>query len=157
MNGERFNEPRVEGGWQGEAKGTLLKDGHDTQVVVLLDANLSALDLYARRLSDLVIANVTESLVAPAPATFLVLSESLGGLPVPLAFQRVSVCIDLDRVYEFRAEDTFGSTALDLSETSAPVSKLWNVARRRLEAEVGKLAPEDQALALSVLLSEEGS
>jgi hypothetical protein len=128
------------------------------EVVVLFDANLSALDIYGRPLTDLAISNIAQSPAAPMPATFMVLSEGLGALPVPRTFEQLSVEIDLERRYEFRDAAYFEGVTLESdAETEYPsLSRLWKLGVRRLSEEINKMQPEDRALALSVLLAEQG-
>ncbi|MGH8777455.1 hypothetical protein [Paraburkholderia sp.] len=129
------------------------------EVVVLFDANLSALDIYGRSLTDLAITNIARSATVPMPATFMVLSEGLGALPVPRTFEQLSVEIDLERRYEFRDAAYFeGMTLESGAEAEHPsLSRLWELGARRLSEEIDKLQPEDRALALSVLLAEQGA
>lgn len=126
------------------------------EVVVLFDANLSALDIYGRPLTDLAISNIAQSPAASMPATFIVLSDGLGALPVPRTFEQLSVEIDLERRYEFRDATYFeGMTLESGAETEYPsLSRLWEIGARRLSDEIDKLQAEDRALALSVLLAE---
>jgi len=64
------------------------------EVLTILDANLSALDIYAKSLSDLAIERISKSVAGQFPAIFLVLSDSVGALPLPRTFERVSILLD---------------------------------------------------------------
>ena len=124
-------------------------------VIVLFDANLSALDIYGRPLTDLAIANIAQSVNSAFPITFLVLSEGVGALPVPRTFEQLSVAIDLERRYEFQATSHFEGMALETGAEAEhrSMSRLWECGARRLAEEIDKLPGEDRALALSVLLA----
>jgi hypothetical protein len=122
-------------------------------VVALLDANLSALDIYARPLSDLVLAQLSTFGHGQPLSIFLTLSDSVGALPLPKTFERVAVLIDLDTRYRFL-------TVADLDELMATATnpedgtlyvQLWRPAAERLRREIESLEPEERALVLSVL------
>ena len=135
---------------------TLLGSSSAPEAIVLFDANLSALDIYGRSLTDLAIANIVQSVTSPLPATFLVLSEGLGALPIPRTFEQLSVDVDLERRYEFRAASHFEGMTLEtgVEAEHRSLSRLWELGARRLVAEIDKLPSDDKALALSVLLAE---
>jgi hypothetical protein len=59
--------------------------------VALLDANLSALDIYARPLSDLVLARLAEATSDPQPSIFLGLADGVAALRPPES-NRVEAC-----------------------------------------------------------------
>lgn len=139
-----------------EALRTVLGRSPAPEIVVLFDANLSALDIYGRPLTDLAIANIAQSASSKFPAMFLVISEGLGALPIPRAFEQLSVDIDLERRYEFRDASHFEEMTLETGAEAEhrSLSRLWELGARRLTAEIDKLLPEDRALALSVLLAD---
>jgi hypothetical protein len=123
-------------------------------VLALLDANLSALDIYARPLSDLVLARLAESNIKPQLAIFLALADGVGALPLPKTFERISVLIDLDKRYGFRGESELDEL---MSEATNPddgilYKSIWRPAADRLCMQIKKLEPEQQALVLSVLM-----
>jgi len=136
---------------------SLLEQSSTQEALVLLDANLSALDIYGRPLTDLAIGNIAETATSTFPATFLVLSEGLGALPVPRSFEQLSIEIDMDRRYEFQEAAAFDDITLQAGPDAEyrSLSHLWEPGARRLILEIGKLSREDRFLALSVLLSAE--
>ncbi|MHB8389427.1 MAG: hypothetical protein ACYDBH_07585 [Acidobacteriaceae bacterium] len=124
--------------------------------LALLDANLSALDIYARPLSDLVLARLAESIAKLPLAIFLALADGVGALPLPKTFERISVLIDLDKRYVFRGESDMDEL---ISEAISPddgilYARLWWPAADRLRVQIGELEPEQRALVLSVLMSK---
>lgn len=123
------------------------------EVLVALDANLSALDIYARPLTDIAIGAIAGTSEHSSPATFLVLSEGLGALPVPRTFERLCVLLDFDRRYEFRATLPGGDIHIDARpiEELESLTQLWELGARRLAVEVDKLPVEDQGLVLAIL------
>jgi len=122
-------------------------------VVAVLDANLSALDIYARPLSDLVLARVAESTAEDRVAIFLALADGVGALPLPQTFERVSVLIDLDERYTFRGvSDMEGlMSAVVNPDDGALYTRLWRPAADRVRMQIEGLEPEERALVLSVL------
>lgn len=127
---------------------------HD--VLALLDANLSALDIYARPISDLVLSRLTLDDSEPKPAILLALTDGVGSLPLPKTFDSVSVSMNLDTRYIFRSvadlEDMM-SMATD-PEESTPYARLWRPAADRLQMQVEELEPEERALVLSILTTQ---
>ncbi len=122
-------------------------------VLAILDANLSALDIYARPLSDLVFAQLSNSGAPPRLAIFLALSDSVGALPLPRTFERVSVVLDLDARYRFQGVtdlDELMSTTLNPEDGTLYV-RLWRPAVDRLRVQIAELEPERRALVLSLL------
>ena len=122
-------------------------------VLAILDANLSALDIYARSLLDLVFAQLSTFGTRQPLPIFLALSDSVGALPLPKTFERLSLLLDLDARYSFR-----GVTDLDelMSTTINPddgtlYARLWRPAADRLRVQITELEPETRALVLSIL------
>jgi hypothetical protein len=125
-------------------------------VLALLDANLSALDIYARPLSDLVLAQLSTSGHWQRLSIFLTLSDSVGALPLPKTFERVAMLIDLDTHYRFQTVadlDELISTATN-PEDGTLRKRLWPPAADRLRIQIEELEPETRALVLSVLAAE---
>jgi hypothetical protein len=122
-------------------------------LVALLDANLSALDIYARSLADLVIARLAEPTAAQAVTIFLSLADGVGALPLPSTFERISVLIDLDARYVFRSvldADDLMAEAVD-PEDGTLYARLWRPAADSLRTQIEALEPEQRTLVLSVL------
>jgi hypothetical protein len=121
------------------------------QIVAVLDANLSALDIYARPIADAVISTVTNG-QAPTTSFLFALTESVGQLPMPKSFERLSVSIDLEAKYEFGNSD-IGNL---IQQAFDPVdgvlqARIWTPAVERLRAELVRMDAETQALVLAVL------
>lgn len=124
--------------------------------LALLDANLSALDIYARPLSDLVFTRLAESAIGHEPAVLLALADGVGALPLPRTFERISVSVDLDTRYVFRGVSDLEDL---MSEVAGPddgtmYARLWRPAADRLRTQIDQFEPEEQALILSVLASQ---
>lgn len=127
------------------------EDASRPNVIALLDSNLSALDIYARPLLDLVLARIGQG--DARPAVLFSINGGVGSLPVPRGFERLSVVIDLDARGDFletSALDDLTSRVLDSSGGSL-YQDLWRPAADRFGLEIRRLEPERQALVLSVL------
>ncbi len=127
---------------------------HD--VLALLDANLSALDIYARPISDLVLSRLTRPDSEPKPAILLALTEGVGSLPLPKTFESISASMNLDTRYIFRSASDLGemmSMAND-PEENTPYACLLRPAADRLQMQIEKLEPETRALVLSILITQ---
>ena len=123
-------------------------------LVALLDANLSALDIYARSLADLVLARLAKGSSEHPLTIFLSLADGVGALPLPRTFERVCVLIDLDERYIFRSAsdaDELMAEAVNL-EDGTLYAHLWRPAADRLRAQIDELEPEQRTLVLSVLV-----
>jgi hypothetical protein len=121
--------------------------------LAILDANLSALDIYARSLSDSVLAQLSKSGTWQPLSIFLALSESVGALPLPKTFERVSVLLDLDARYSFHGVadlDELMSTTINPDDGTL-YARLWRPAVDRLRVQIAELEPETRALVLSIL------
>jgi len=121
-------------------------------VLAVLDANLSALDVYARPLSDLVFSRLA-GIDHWQPFILLALADGVAALPLPKTFEQVSVLLDLDARYAFHNVsdlDDLMSMATD-PENGTFYGRLWRPAADRLRTQIGGLDPETQALVLSVL------
>lgn len=122
-------------------------------VVTLLDANLSALDIYAKSLSDLVLARVAEPTASLQPSIFLTLTDGIAALPLPRTFERISINIDLDAHCVFRSAAEVDDLMSDMFNPDDGVfyQSMWRPAVDRLRVQISELEPERQALVLSVL------
>lgn len=101
------------------------EDASRPNVIALLDSNLSALDIYARPVLDLVLARIGQG--DARPAVLFSINDGVGSLPVPRGFERLSVVIDLDARGDFletSALDDLTSRALDSSGGSL-YQDLW--------------------------------
>lgn len=126
------------------------------EVLTIFDANLSALDIYAKSLSDLVIERISKPQAGQSPAIFLVLSDSVGALPLPRTFERVSVLLDLDAHYVFCENDNVEDSMSELFDTDEGIlyQCMWRPAAEQLKKQINELEPERQALVLSILNSK---
>jgi len=133
---------------------TCLAEAMRPEVIAVLDANLSALDIYARPISDAVIDAISRNDSGNAPAILFSLSDSVGHLPVPKSVERLPVGFDLDRRYEFQGIE-IGDLMLRAfaPDEGLLATKLWGPACERLRDYVTKLDSDTQALVLPVLLS----
>lgn len=124
--------------------------------LALLDANLSALDIYARPLSDLVLARLAEPTAKHQLAIFLALADGVGALPLPRTFERISVLIDLDTRYVFRGVSDMDELKAEVTNPDDGIlyTHLWRPAADRLCKQIDDLDPEQRALVLSVLMSK---
>jgi hypothetical protein len=121
----------------------------------LLDGNLSALDLYARPISDLVLTRLTRPEGGQSLACLIALTDGVAGLPIPKSFEKICVSFDLDRRYSIRGEPELAdlmSLATDPNE-GLLYARLWPPAADRLRTHLEGLEPEARAFALSILVS----
>lgn len=127
---------------------------HD--VLALLDANLSALDIYARPISDLVLARLACPDGEARPAILLALADGIGSLPFPKTFEGLSVSLDLERRYVFRSVSDLDEmmSMVTNPEDGTLYSQLWRPAADRLLTQIYELEPEARALILSVLATQ---
>lgn len=122
-------------------------------VVAVLDANLSALDIFARPLSDLILGRLVEKSEDQPLGVLLSLTDGVGALPLPTSFARLSLTIDLDANYLFRD----ASEASDLMaefvspEDGALYAMLWKPAAESLRKQLERLTPEQRVMVLSIL------
>lgn len=123
--------------------------------VVILDANLSPIDVYARRLIDYVQRRISN----PAdekehPWILMSLSASIAGLPFPRDVEAVSVRVSLENNVEFLDQEDVQARLEYMENEEADeswASVLWKPAFKGLMAKLKSLGAEDAALAVSVL------
>jgi hypothetical protein len=125
------------------------------EVLTIFDANLSALDIYAKSLSDLVIERISKPQAGQFPEIFLVLSDSVGALPLPRTFERISVLLDLDAHYVFYENDNVEDGMSELFDTDEGIlyQYMWRPAAEQMKKQIKELEAEHQALVLSILNS----
>jgi len=135
--------------------------GKAPQTIVVLDANLSPIEIYGRQLLDIVQRNILNAESRQSPRK-LILSyvNSVAGLPLPPAINAVSVRISLDRNLPSNpVGDILSWLDSDSSFEERPqcISRLWRPAANRL-IDVLRKAPEpDAAMAVSVFSLEDDS
>ena len=125
--------------------------------IALLDANLSALELYARAVSDVVLSRMIRQDAESKPAIVLSISDGIASLPLPKVFEKVSISLDLDAPYAFQEVsdlDELMSRAFELEE-GVLYTRLWRLAADRLREQIEVLEPEVRALVLAVLTSKQ--
>lgn len=129
---------------------------NEPRSVVILDANLSPIDVYARHLID----NVQRRISNPAderehnPRIFMSLSASIAGLPLPRDVEAVSVRVSLENNVEFLDQEDVQAMLEYMENEEADeswASVLWKPAFKGLMAKLKSLGAEDAALAVSVL------
>jgi len=138
----------------GQMKGAAIDETH---FVVILDANLSPTDVYARPLLDRVQRRIVNREHTRAPRILMSLSDSVASLPLPTRIEALAVRISLDRKLEFmHEEDVVAELEYvqdeDAGETWA--SRLWKPALNVLLQCLKSMPAEDAALVLSVLKAE---
>ena len=127
------------------------------EAIVLLDANLSPLDVYARPLIDMVQKRLASASNADMrPRIVMSMSDSVATLPVPLVVESVALQVSLDRIPVFLEESDAASRLEELADSEEPddwFGRLWKPGTARLLGQL-RLLPSDEAmLALSVLAS----
>lgn len=139
----------------------LTEDGHmkaiavgETRSVVILDANLSPPDVYARPLID----RVQRRIISPGDTRFprivMSLSDGVAGLPLPSNIEALAIRISLDHKPEFLREDDVAAMLEDAHDMEAGetwASRLWKPALNTLLQCLKDMSTEDAALVLSVL------
>lgn len=123
--------------------------------LVVLDANLSALDIYGRPLLDLVVSRISCPPTEPATALFLSLCEGVGSLPTPRTFESVSITLDLDRDYPYSRDGL--EVLMDATtnrEDGTLLKRLWRPAADLVRTTLESMDEEKRALALSVLAGQ---
>lgn len=119
------------------------------EVIAILDANLSALDIYARPIADAVIDKLSKGQDDRLPAVLISICDGVGSLPVPKVFERLSITIDMDARHEFGRSDLM-ERAFD-PEDGFLQARLWGPMANRLRDSLKRLDGEKQALVLAVL------
>lgn len=134
--------------------GAVFKGGGSPEVLAILDANLSAIDIYGRSVTDALVGRLSKRGSIMKTAVMMSLSDSVGHLPVPSTIEQLSVLVNLDRQYDFAREDAeeLRRLAFDPSE-GVVAAKLWAKACSDLQAHIESLDPETQCLILSVLVA----
>lgn len=130
----------------------LLRGESMPKTIVLLDANLSPADIYARPLFDLLIEGLSSKANARVINTVVTLSDALGKLAFPKALERISVSFDLDELYDFDANDSEELTQRLFDPNDGSLTKsLWGPAFDRVREYSLNLDAESRKLVLSVL------
>jgi hypothetical protein len=131
----------------------LMQEG--PELIAILDANLSPIDVYARPVLD----SITDFLSGPLEnrellRVILSTTDSLASLPIPKELERISVRISLDTPPQFISDAEAKMVAeLDLDEDEPPawLTRLWGPAAKRLHKSISELDIENAALAISAI------
>ncbi len=123
--------------------------------IVILDANLSPIDIYARSLIDFIQRRltkpVTEELI---PYILISLGDSVASLPLPNSVEAISIHVSLDKVPEFLSEEDVVTIIEDMEsseESEVWLSRLWKPASKRLLAYLKGLPTDEASLILSII------
>jgi len=125
--------------------------------VVILDANLSPVDVYARNLIDIVQQNISDTEKRETPKVIFSLSNGLAGLPLPKNVDAISVRVSLDKTIEFLREE---EAQIELEEFDDDFSeeswggKFWRPAMKVLLSNLRELPSSEAALVLSVIKAD---
>lgn len=124
-------------------------------VIAILDANLSPMDVYARPLVDAVQRRLSGA-GGTTRATKMLMSVSSGvaALPIPALVESLSLRVSLDRIPTFLQEDDVASRLDEMAGCDKDVGwfvRIWKPAGIRLLNHFRSMPLDDAALALSVL------
>ena len=131
--------------------------GAKTHSVVIFDANLSPIDVYARTLLDSVQRRIVSHDLSRHPKILMSLSDSVASLPLPSRVEALSVRIVLDQKLEFVHEEDVAAELEDVQDNDAGetwASRLWRPSFNALLRCLKGMPIEDAALVLSVLKAE---
>lgn len=138
----------------GQMKRTAIEE---IRSIVILDANLSPPDVYARPLLDRVQRRILNHEHTRFPRILMSLSDGVASLPLPSRIEALAVRISLDHKLEFIREEDVAAELEDLQDEDARetwASRLWSPARHDLLQCLKSMPAEDAALVLSVLKAE---
>lgn len=131
---------------------TYLNNEQQPEVMAFLDANLSAIDIYARPICDFVVETAIKRDVRSPMAILFSLSDGVGHLPLPNCLEPLSISLDLDGKYNFNERDLgqLMQNAFDPVE-GVLTTRLWSPTVEKVRAYISTLDSEAQGLVLSVL------
>lgn len=121
---------------------------------VVLDANLSPLEVYARPFIDLVQRRITNPGHVRPLRIVMSLSDGVASLPLPRIIEALAVRISLDDKPDFIREDDVAAELEDIQDASAGeawASQLWKPSLNALLQCLKDIPTDDAALVLSVL------
>jgi hypothetical protein len=132
----------------------VLKGDVVPDVLAILDANLSAIDIYGRSVTDALVGRLAKKGSTMKTAVMMSISDSVAHLPLPPMIEQLSVLVNLDRQYDFAREDAEELRRLAFEPSEGIVAtKLWSKASSELQTHIERLDPETQCLILSVLVT----
>ena len=122
--------------------------------LVLLDGNLSALDLYGRVLLDQAMVHIGCGRAKARPRVLCALSDSVAALPLGSRVASISVTVGLDQPYHVLRPDEVAYRLEDLSDPEGEErsGRLWAPAYDSLLGQLRLLDDERKALVLPLLL-----
>jgi hypothetical protein len=124
-------------------------------MVAILDANLSPLDVYARPLIDAVQRRLSgDGGTARAVKMLMSVSSGVAALPVPAVVESVSLTVSLDRIPTFLQESDVSSLMEEMASSPDEAGwfkHLWKPAGTRVLNHLRSMPLDDAALALSAL------
>ena len=123
--------------------------------IVILDANLSPLDVYARPLIDVVQRRLSGT-GAAGNATRILMSVSGGfaALPVPAVVESISLRVSLDRIPTFLQESDVAARLEEIAASDELVgwfARIWKPAGARVLNHLRSMPLNDAAFAMSAL------
>ena len=129
-------------------------------MVAILDANLSPLDVYARPLINAVQRRLS-GIGAAGLATKMLMSVSGGiaALPVPVVVESISLRVSLDCIPMFLQESDVAARLEEIATSNELVgwfTRIWKPARARVLNHLRSMPPDEAAFALSVLEAAQG-
>lgn len=128
----------------------------EARTFVLLDANLSPPDVYARPLIDRVHRMISDRHYSGTSNVVMSLSDGVAGLPLPTNVNAVAIRVSLDIKPSFLSTDEAAARLEELRTGDSDVqwsSRLWKPALSRLIEHMTGLPSEDLALGISVLIT----
>ncbi|MGH9428922.1 MAG: hypothetical protein ACRD2L_21775, partial [Terriglobia bacterium] len=129
--------------------------GTQPSVVVVRDANLSAMEGYLRPLSDLIVERLGRGSALSQPAVLMTLSDGVSSLPIPRRLRALVVSLDLDERFS-DSELTDESALLD-PESGALSNQLWTAAVAPFRQAIRDLPEEVRGIAIAALIAGSGS
>jgi hypothetical protein len=122
---------------ESDAITALMLEGERAGTMVLLDANLSDLDLYARPLIDHLVDRARDPVSVKGPGVLFAWSESAMSLSIPKVLSKLSLLIDLDKKIDFGQPIKEGETFL--SDDTVEISRLSSRVLDRIRDKVDSL------------------
>lgn len=120
-------------------------------VVVIRDANLSAMEAYLRPLVDLVVERLGQGGTLPQPVIIMTVSEGISSLPIPRQLKALAVTIELDE--GFSDSDLKDESALLDPESGVLSGQLWRAAVPHLREALKDIPEELRGGAIAALMA----
>jgi hypothetical protein len=113
----------------------------NADVVALLDANLSAIDLYGRTFIDQMFSRVCDQTQIEGPAFLLSLNDGAMSLAIPDAIRRLSITIDLDGRPDLSSTADSNKLESLLARSEGAMSFPLELAMERVREQLDELDP----------------